>query len=86
MEELGESLPDRKQFLHTLVAERLDYLSNKDLEEFDKRLEKLRQIALKDDADIWEINRAIKSLSRATNSLFKTELALFKILEKRSRS
>ena len=84
MDELGESLPDRKQFLNDQVAERLDQLSSRDLEEFDQWLEKIRQVAKKDDVDIWEINHAIKSLTRASKSLFKTELVLFKTLSKNS--
>ena len=84
MDELGESLLDRKQFLNDLVAERLDQLSSRDLEEFDQWLEKIRKIARKDDVDIWEINHAIKSLTRASKSLFKTELVLFKTLSKNS--
>lgn len=82
LNDLGQSLDNKKVFMSNLIQERLIRINKSDLEHFDKNLKMLERRVQEKDCSIYEITRMLNKLSITSKSICKAELTLWKKLEK----
>lgn len=79
-DELGESLTDRKEFLHNLMLERLDKVNALAIKDFKTCLDEMVLKAEKETTTVKQMNKMIKKLNKVSSRIHKAEIVLFNVL------
>ena len=80
IEELSEPITDRKSYFDKMVYERIEKCNRSYMDDFDEQLRKIEDYAMSPSCDLIAIGNMMKRLSRLTQSIYKTELSLYKVL------
>lgn len=72
----------KKVFFDMLVRERVTQIKDLEVNKFNQEVDCLTQMVSSDECELEELSRVIKKLSKLTHSLCKSQIRLFKVLNK----
>lgn len=73
-------IDDREEFFNCLVSNRLEICNKRCIEEFNNQLNMIERKLDPDNVNLNKLSRAIKSMSKLSSSLYKTQITLYKVL------
>lgn len=76
---LGTSLTNRKEFMQSLIVERLETANKRSMDEFDRCLNELSQ-KVNSQSDIFEITKVVKKLNRVSDKVCRNEFLMLKYI------
>lgn len=80
MSELSDPILNKLSYFDRLVYERIEKCNRSYMDDFDEQLQKIEDYAMSPECDVVSIGNMMKKLSRLTQSIYKTELSLYKVL------
>lgn len=71
---------DKNRFMSLLIKKRLDKCNELYLSDFDNELNEFMDMLDNGDYDVYQLMRVLNRASTLTNSLYKSQLSLYKVL------
>ena len=81
MAELSDPIINKISFFDRLVYDRIEKCNRSYMNDFDEQLKKIEDYAMSPECDVISIGNMMKKLSKLTQSIYKTELSLYKVLQ-----
>lgn len=75
-----EPIVDKKRFFHQLISERLEACNKRCIDDFNSQLDMIERQLDPDNLDLDKLCRTIKSMSKISTSLYRTQITLYKVL------
>lgn len=73
-------ISDREEFFHNLINNRLEACNRRCIDDFNSQLDLIERQLDPDKLDLDKLCKAIKSVSKISTSLYRTQITLYKVL------
>lgn len=80
IEEVSSPIRDRSRFFDSLVMERLDKCNKSCIEDFSNKLDIIDSKLERNNFNMREIFSVVKKLTKASSSVYSTQITLFKLM------